>query len=70
MVRSHTHQDNMKFTIHPLTPDLWPALEDLFGKRGACNGCWCMYWLLGFKTVTRRESTRPIMRHDLRGIAD
>jgi GNAT superfamily N-acetyltransferase len=24
---------------------------------------------LGFKTVARRESTRPIMRHNLKGIA-
>ena len=29
----------IKFTILPLTPDLWPALEDLFGKSGASNGC-------------------------------
>ena len=25
----------MKLRIHPLTSDLWPALEDLFGERGA-----------------------------------
>jgi|SRR5262245_11011418 len=37
----------MKLTVRPLTPDLWPALEDLFGKRGACSGCWCMYWRIG-----------------------
>ena len=37
----------MKLTIRSLTPDLWPALEDLFGKNGACNGCWCMYWRIG-----------------------
>jgi len=37
----------LKFEIRPLTADLWPALEDLFGKRGACNGCWCMYWRIG-----------------------
>src|SRR5467141_3735002 len=37
----------IKFTILQLTPDLWPALEDLFGKSGACNGCWCMYWRIG-----------------------
>jgi hypothetical protein len=34
----------MKLKIHSLTSDLWPALEELFGKLGACNGCWCMYW--------------------------
>lgn len=37
----------MKLTTRPLTADLWPALEDLFGKSGACNGCWCMYWRIG-----------------------
>jgi len=34
-------------TIRALTPDLWPALEDLFGEAGACRGCWCMYWRIG-----------------------
>jgi GNAT superfamily N-acetyltransferase len=37
----------MKLRIQPLTPELWPALEDLFGKLGACNGCWCMCWRIG-----------------------
>jgi GNAT superfamily N-acetyltransferase len=31
-------------TVHPLTPDRWPDLEALFGKNGACGGCWCMWW--------------------------
>lgn len=26
----------------PLTPERWPAFEELFGPRGACGGCWCM----------------------------
>ena len=45
----------MKLTIGPLTPDLWPALEDLFGKTGACNGCWCIYWRIGsaYRNVVR-----------------
>ena len=38
---------SMKLTVRPLTPDLWPALVDLFGEKGACNGCWCMYWRIG-----------------------
>src|SRR5689334_19494556 len=37
----------MGLVIKPLTPDLLPALEDLFGVRGACGGCWCMYWRIG-----------------------
>lgn len=39
--------DPPAFTIRPLTPALWPALEDLFGPNGAVSGCWCMYWRLG-----------------------
>lgn len=34
------------FTIHPLTSERWPDLEALFGVRGACGGCWCMWWRL------------------------
>ena len=37
----------MSFSARPLTPDLWPQLEELFGRTGACNGCWCMYWRIG-----------------------
>jgi GNAT superfamily N-acetyltransferase len=37
----------MNFTVHPLTPDRWPALEDLFSSKGACSRCWCMYWRIG-----------------------
>jgi len=33
-------------TFHPLTPARWPDLERLFGERGACGGCWCMWWRL------------------------
>jgi len=28
----------------PLTPKRWPDFEKLFGARGACGGCWCMWW--------------------------
>jgi len=36
----------MALAIEPLTPDLWPAFEDLFGKQGACYGCWCTHFRL------------------------
>lgn len=32
-----------KTTIAPLTPERWPDLVALFGERGACGGCWCMW---------------------------
>jgi GNAT superfamily N-acetyltransferase len=28
----------------PLNPDHWTDFETLFGPRGACAGCWCMFW--------------------------
>lgn len=30
--------------IRELSPELWPAFEALFGEKGACAGCWCMFW--------------------------
>jgi|SRR5580692_570723 GNAT superfamily N-acetyltransferase len=53
----------MKITIRPLTPSLWPALEGLFGKAGACNGCWCMYWRIGPEYHKRpREKNKSALR--------
>lgn len=37
----------MRLTVRPLTPDLWPAAENLFGDCGVCSRCWCMYWRVG-----------------------
>ena len=44
-----------KFEFHPLTPDRWPDLERLFGPRGACGGCWCMWWRLARSEFTKRK---------------
>ena len=35
-----------RLAFRPLTPSRWPDLEALFGERGACGGCWCMWWRL------------------------
>jgi hypothetical protein len=32
--------------IRPATPERWADLAALFGPRGACGGCWCMWWRL------------------------
>lgn len=37
---------SLKLSFQPVTSSLWPDLETLFGPRGACAGCWCMYWRL------------------------
>ena len=48
-------RNTITLDVRPLTPELWPALEDLFGRNGACNGCWCMYWRDG--SAYRRGGT-------------
>lgn len=34
----------MKITVKELQPKLWKDLEAVFGAKGACGGCWCMFW--------------------------
>jgi len=46
----------MSTTIKPLAPALWADFEDLFGKQGACYGCWCTHFRLA--PAVRRESSR------------
>lgn len=33
-----------RYVIRPVTPARWADLERLFGPRGACGGCWCMWF--------------------------
>ena len=37
-----TKPDNI--TVREITAKDWPLIEQLFGTRGACGGCWCMHW--------------------------
>ena len=50
-------------TVRPLTLPYWQALEDLFGRGGASNGCWCMYWRIGPRYHDRPRTEN---RDDLR----
>jgi GNAT superfamily N-acetyltransferase len=49
----------------PLTRQRWADLEELFGARGACGGCWCMYWRLKRADFDRGkgEANRDAFRH-------
>ncbi|SEB38018.1 Acetyltransferase (GNAT) family protein [Nitratireductor aquibiodomus] len=46
----------MSYQVAPLTSELWPAFEDLFGRQGACYGCWCTHFRL--PPAVRRENNR------------
>jgi len=56
----------MDFTVRPATSAQWLALEDLFGRPGASNGCWCMYWRIGPRY---RDRPRADNKEDLRRLA-
>jgi hypothetical protein len=53
--------------ITPLTSAQWLSLEDLFGRSGASNGCWCMYWRIGPR---HRGRPREYDKCDLRELAE
>lgn len=64
--RVHLHPETAKIVerVEPLTGSTWPALVDLFGRAGASNGCWCMYWILGPGYHRRpRPQNRDALQH-------
>lgn len=50
--------------VRPLTGETWPAFERLFGPRGACAGCWCMWFRLPKREFDagKGEGNRRAMR--------
>jgi GNAT superfamily N-acetyltransferase len=46
----------MNLSFHTLTIDRWKDFESLFGDKGACAGCWCMYWFMGKKEYDEKRS--------------
>lgn len=52
----------------PASPECWNDIEKLFGDKGACGGCWCMYWRLGSaafekgRGAANKKALRDIVR--------
>ena len=44
--------------FQPLTAERFRDLEQLFGKRGACGGCWCMWWRLKRSEFEKQKGER------------
>jgi GNAT superfamily N-acetyltransferase len=44
-----------KIVVVPVTPGRWKDLVQLFGPRGACAGCWCMYFRQSRAEFERRR---------------
>jgi len=55
---------SQQLSFRPLTPSLWTDFEHLFGPRGACGGCWCMFWKLRGKAYDENtgEPTRQMQK--------
>lgn len=51
--RSASADSASRWTFRPATADRWDDLAALFGDRGACGNCWCMFW-----RRTRKEWTQ------------
>jgi len=63
------------YVFRELSPERWRDLEALFGERGACGGCWCMYWRLarsdwtaGKQGGNRRAFRRIVMSGQAPGV--
>ncbi|MGP2492940.1 GNAT family N-acetyltransferase [Mesorhizobium sp. PUT5] len=54
----------MDTTITPVTAELWPDFEDLFGKQGACYGCWCTHFRQA--PAVRRQNDRERNKDHIR----
>ncbi len=54
----------MKPTVKPLTPSRWKDFEELFGLRGACDGCWCHWIRLPRKeyAAVRGDGAKALMK--------
>jgi GNAT superfamily N-acetyltransferase len=60
--------EELDLSFHPLTQKLWRDFELLFGRNGACGGCWCMYWKLRGKAFS--ENTGDCARQMQKAVVD
>lgn len=61
-----------RIVCHPLTDDRWNDFARLFGRNGACGGCWCMLWRLPRRVfdAQKGEGNREAMRDLVRAGAE
>ncbi len=47
MAKNKKGQTLNNLRVEPLTTRNWNKFVSLFGEKGACGNCWCMYYRLG-----------------------
>ena len=48
-------QLKLNLSFRPLTIERWKDFEKLFGEKGACAGCWCMFWFMSKKEYDEKR---------------
>jgi len=46
-----------RYKTHPVTPDRWPDLVELFSSKGDAAACWCQWYRLPPKTFQANGAT-------------
>ncbi len=61
----------IEYKFLPLSYERWKDVETLFGDRGACAGCWCMYWRQSHKVFDEKkgEGNRVALKRLVKGKA-
>ena len=57
VVAGHKMIDKLSIKLHPVTVARWGDLEKLFGPRGACQDCWCMFFRLRSSEAARNTAS-------------
>ena len=52
-----------ELSFKPLKRNLWTDFEELFGRNGACAGCWCMFWKLRGKAYEEARGSETRQMH-------
>ena len=50
--------NKQQLRFEPADGQHWSDLEELFGERGACGGCWCMFWRLPRKEFEKNKGAK------------
>ena len=45
------------YKFYTVTKENWKDFEKLFGVKGACAGCWCMYWRTSSSQWKKQQGT-------------
>ncbi|HTX89229.1 MAG TPA: GNAT family N-acetyltransferase [Bacteroidales bacterium] len=62
---SHTGSVSGRLTFEPVTRANWDKFTALFGERGACASCWCMFYRLPnkeFREGKQNNGNREAMK--------